>query len=110
MSIIYLFLAEHNTYFSQNITTVDKDQFSDISSDPSKISIRSADHDVFSDQTLSGYSASGSAREESNTDSDFDGRKESFLSEEYLYPVGSDDDNLKHTKELIDQKVRSVTY
>ena len=109
---IWFLLADpvHNTLLGHTRLTirhkVEKDQFSDISTDPSKLSMRSTDHDGFSsDQVSSGYSASGSAREES-TDSELDSRKDSFFSDEYLYSTESDEDNLKHMRELIDQKVR----
>lgn len=84
----------------QIIPNADKEQFNDFLSDQSKLSPVSINTDLLSDQVLSGYST----REES-TDSDFESRKGSVFSDDSSYPAESDEDSVKHMREIIDQKV-----
>lgn len=83
----------------QIIPNADKEQFNDFLSDQSKLSPVSINTDLLSDQVLSGYST----REES-TDSDFESRKGSVFSDDSSYPAESDEDSVKHMREIIDQK------
>ena len=78
----------------------------DVLSDSSSIRQNHSDqsHYVLIDQILS--DSTESTQEELPTDSEIDSHKEPFFSEDFAYPSESDDENLKHMRELIDNKVK----